>query len=115
MQRHGACTVQCGFQHSGFVRGLLRGVLGQAVGRSQWRKGIGIGLYQRFQLQPQGFSPGVQCLNVRFHGDVLLFAGGQTAHHVAQCHTGSAYQRGCAAAARRGRFAGKLCQKLRAA
>ena len=98
LQRHGACTVQCGFQHSGLVRGLLRGVLGQAVGRSQRRKGIGIGLYQCFQLQPQGFSPGVQCLNVRFHDGVLLFAGGQAAHHVAQCHTGSAYQSGSAAA-----------------
>ena len=97
------------------MRGLLRGVLGQAVGRSQRRKNIGIGLYQCFQFLPQGFSPGVQCLNVRFHDGVLLFAGGQAAHHVAQCHTGSAYQRGRAAAARRGRFAGKLCQKLRAA
>ena len=97
------------------MRGLLRGVLGQTVGRSQRRKGIGIGLYQRFQFQPQGTGPGVQCLNVRFHGGVLLFAGGQAAHHVAQRHTGSACQRGGAAAARRGRFAGKLCQKLRAA
>ena len=97
------------------MRGLLRGVLGQAVGRSQRRKGVGIGLYQRFQTQPQGFSPGVQCLDVRFHGGVLLFAGGQATHHVAQRHTGSACQRGGAAAARRGRFAGKLCQKLCAA
>ena len=97
------------------MRGLLRGVLGQAVGRSQRRKGVSIGLYQRFQLQPKGFSPGVQCLNVRFHDGIFLFADGQTAHHVAQRHTGSAYQRGRAAAARRGRFAGKLCQKLRAA
>ena len=50
LQRHGACTVQRGFQHSSLVRGLLRGVLGQTVGRSQRRKGIGIGLDQRFQL-----------------------------------------------------------------
>ena len=95
--------------------GLLRGVLGQTVGSSQRRKGIGIGLHQCFQLQPQGLSPGVQCLNIRFHGGVLLFAGGQAAHHVAQRHTGSAYQRGRTAAARGGRFAGKLGQKLRAA
>ena len=108
-------AVQRGFQHSGFVRGQFRGVLGQTVGHSQRRKGVSIGLYQRFQLQPQGFSPGVQCLNVCFHGGVLFFAGGQAAHHVAQRHTGSAYQRGSAAAARRGRFAGKLCQKLCAA
>ena len=97
------------------MRGLLRGVLRQAVGRSQRRKGIGIRLYQRFQLQPQGSGPGVQCLNVCFHSGVLFFAGGQAAHHAAQCHPGSAYQRGRAAAARGGRFAGKLCQKLRAA
>ena len=97
------------------MRGLLRGVLGQAIGRSQRRKGVGIGLYQCFQLQPQGHGPGVQCLNIRFHGGVLLFTGGQAAHHVAQRHTGSAHQRGSAAAARCGRFAGKLCQKLCAA
>ena len=115
LQRHRAGSIQRRFQHGGLVGSLCGGVLRQAVGGGQRRKGFGVRLHQRFQLCAQGLGPGVQRLDLRLHGGILLFAGGQAAHHVAQRHAGSAYQRGCSAAARCGRFAGKLGQKLRAA
>ena len=52
---HGTGGIQRLFQHGGFVCNLLWCVLGQAVGRSQRRKGIGIGLHQRFQTS--GWMP----------------------------------------------------------
>ena len=91
---------------------LLWCVLGQAVGRSQRRKGIGIGLHQHLQLFAQGIGLCVQGLNVCFHGGIFLFAGGQVAHHIAQRYTGSTHQRRRSAAARRGGFAGQLCEKF---
>ena len=103
------------FQHGSLVCGLLRGIFRQAVGCGQRRKGFSVGLHQRFQLAAQSFGPGVQRLNVGFHGGVLLFADGQAAHHIAQRHTGCAHQCRSAAAARCGSFAGQFCQKLPAA
>lgn len=40
--------------------------------RASGAKASAVGPYQRFQLQPKGFSPGVQCLNVRFHDGILF-------------------------------------------
>ena len=92
--------------------GLFRRVFRQAIGCGQRRKGLRVGLHQSFQLFAQDFSPGIQGLNVRFHSGIFLFADGQAAHHGAQCYTGGTHQCRCAAAARRGRFAGQFCQKL---
>ena len=103
------------FQHGSLVCGLLRSILRQTVGGGQRRKGLGVGLHQRFQLAAQSLGPGVQRLNAGLYGGVFLFTSGQAAHHVAQRHTGRAHQRRSTAAARCRRFAGQFCQKLAAA
>ena len=84
-------------------------------GTAQRGKGLCVRLHQCFQFPAQGLSPGVQGLDVRFHSRVFLFAGGQTAHHIAQCDPGGTHQRRRAAAARDRGFARQFCQELGAA
>ena len=41
-----------------------------------------VGLHEGFEPLAQGFGPGVEGLNVRLDGGILLFADGQTARCV---------------------------------